>query len=418
LRACYRGIAGVFVGIGLIAGAGAAGAQDKAAQTSNAVVTVLAKSLCDGLTYVPLKWDGRDYHYCLKATPNGGLNIAISDPIGFDKGEFPVTVDDAIKILSNKRYAPQHDQLSEWVGVGFEKLRVRLANKAYPDSVGSNNLLAMQSGKNSIILSKNNDLRTLGYFDRALAQLDPVLARYPGNKKKLSDDAQWEWTSFALAKASTLVFAGKLDDAVKVYEDFERQPLIAEMWKANTAINRAAYLAEAGRFKESLAALDFAQSVFDRSTPRGSNGKLDGSNREFMWIRACALHGLGRRKEVSSLITSLYEMPDRPTSAWASMTSTMNIKLRLAFCMEDTDALVDLVQQNAATYSPFPVLATQILQEGYQVGNAERKAFTQRVRNDPRLRDVMAQVVQLAPENFPALKRWRTPTEQQPTSPK
>jgi tetratricopeptide (TPR) repeat protein len=418
LRAYYRGIAGVFAGIALMAHSGAAGAQDKALPTSNSVVTVLVKSLCDGLTFVPVKWNGRDYQYCLRSTPNGGLNIAISDPIGFDKTEYPVTMDDATKILTNKRYSPLHKQLSEWVGVGFEKLRQRLANRAYPESVGSNNLLAMQRGRNSILLSKNNDLRSLGYFDKALTQLDPVLARYPGDKKKLSDDKQWEWTSFTLAKASTLVLAGRLDDAVKVCEDFERQPLIDQSWKANTAINRAAYLAEAGRFKESLAALDFAQSVFDGSVPVNGGYKLDGSNREFMWIRACALHGLGRREEVSSLITSLYAMPEQLTSYSASMTPTMQIKIRLVFCMEDTDALVDIVRQNVVSNSPLPMFATQILQSGYQLNSVDRSVFIERVRNDPRLRDIMAQVEQLPPESIPAVKRWRVTSAKQPASPK
>lgn len=366
------------------------------------------KSLCDGLTFVPVTYGGRDFVICLKSKPNDELEYIISDAIGFDIVQVPMTIALAKMIITNKLYRPLHKQIMEWGGVGFEKMRIRTAEKAFPQSIGSNNLLSMQSGNNSITLSKNKDFRELGYIDRALALLNPVLARYPGTKKRLSGSAQWEWTSFTLAKAGTLMRQGRLDEVVLLYKDFESQPLIAQDLKANTSVNLAAYLAEAGRYEEALSALDLAETAHGAAVPSYDNVKISGSDREFMWIRACALHGMGKRDEAKLLTDKLYVMPDQAASYLASMTPTSFIKLRLAFCIEDSDALASLVQQSHIKNSPLPSYATVFLQQGYQFDYVDRSALLQRVRDDPRLRDVLAQVEQVAPEQMPAINVWRT----------
>ncbi len=402
----YRIIAGFLFGFALLFNAETVLAQNRE-QAASIPVPAVQKSLCDGLVFVPVTLDGRSFQICLKPALNDELDYIVSDTIGFDTGRVPVTLSIANLMITNKQYRPLHKQILEWGGAGFEKIRVRMAGTIIPISIGSNNLISMQSGKNSIILAKNKDLRELGYLDRASALLDPVLARYPGKKKKLSDGAQWEWTSFTIAKATNLIRQGKFEEAMQLYQDFEQQSLVDQDLKANTAVNRAAYLAEAGRYEEAISALDLAETAYGAQVPSYSNIKVGGSDREFMWIRACALHGTGKLNEAKLLTDKLYAMPEQPTSYFASLTSTAFIKRRLAFCMDDADALVGLLQQDYSKYPSLPTSATLTLQKGYQFDAIDRSALLQRVRDDPRLRDIMALVEQVAPEQMPAINAWR-----------
>ena len=169
----------------------------------------------------------------------------------------------------------------------------------------------------------------------------------------------------------------------------------------NLAITRAAVLTESGRYAEGLRAVD---QVWERYRNRGSE-RVAGSERQFAWIRACALNGLGRTAEAEAAFPNLDALPDPVDQDWVVPTNT-SIQSRALQCKGDVEGLVRLTVAQLQSGRLLPPILLY-LQDGYQVQKDVRRVWL-KVRSDPRvIAAAKGRVRQLPPEYTPALNGWR-----------
>jgi tetratricopeptide (TPR) repeat protein len=363
-------------------------------------------SLCIERPTVAITYYQINYDFCLQRSPSGALHVTISDESGSEFDGNRLTLKYAQYLLTNRKYRALHPQILEWGGAGFERVRKQMAAELMPESMQGNTLLVMQDADDQSILAKAINLRRLGYFAEAASIVDPVLARYPGGKQQLSEDEQWQWTTFILFKGTNLSKQGKYQDAIRLFEDFEAQPLIEPRFKANALVNKAAFFAETGQYQEALVAVDAAEDIHKQEAEISGTGSVAGSNREFLWIRACALNGLGKAKEAQQLVNRIEEPVDDKRRFHHSLTPTHFIQYRLAFCMEDIDAAVGLILKEKQRADPLPYSATVMLQNGYQHVGIDQSAFFSRLRRDPRIASVMAEVQPVGRGYIPSMNDW------------
>ena len=178
----------------------------------------------------------------------------------------------------------------------------------------------------------------------------------------------------------------------------------------NATVSRAALLAEWGRYSEALYAIETAESVFDE---QNKGDRIPGSDRQFAWIRACALQGLGRIAEAEKAFARA--LGDRE---WRDpdfvIQNDREVQLRARFCMRQADKVAEVLVRNlnGPGLSSAPIL----LQPGYTRMHVDHR-FLDSVRADPGVAPKAMGWVRVLPEEMrDAINGWREQPAQSTTA--
>ena len=245
------------------------------------------------------------------------------------------------------------------------------------------------------------DLDRAGRNDEALELLTRVTPQ-PANGR-LGDERQYEYLSYSLRRAQNLYNNRRFGEAIAELERLEANELIYLDYRINATVNKAAYLVEIGRHAEGLAAIDKALDHFRAGG--GDAMRVDGSSRQFAWIRACALHHLGRRDEARTALWPLDRAPERQVAANAAIPTSSSIALRAAFCLDDDARLAEVLRlRNGAAY---PWAFANILQVNWNPPIPGQAATLQRALARLQAEGVEFPVRQLPDSYRAALAGWR-----------
>jgi len=316
--------------------------------------------------------------------------------------------DAALRLLADRRVAFLWTPLLAWTGADFGLMRQRMvahAEKAYAVAApraSENSADSVVRAPTRALLQLANVLARAGYADRALALLDEDRAR----RTLRSDQDMSEWVIVTVRKANVLIGLGRYDEAIALLAEARDRIGADNVFAVNLDINRAAALANLGRSADALALITEARARFDRgAVKRRGSVKLDGSDRQFEWIRGCALDGLGRHDEARSAFATVLGAPE-PADPFFKTESNDDLRFRIYTCTRDSRALADTIAADAteAVLAPGAFL---VMQPRWGTSNDPGGTIAA-ARADPAARFAVAQWMRdLPPALIPALNRWR-----------
>jgi tetratricopeptide (TPR) repeat protein len=308
----------------------------------------------------------------------------------------------ALVILADRELEPMWRPLLDWAGRDLTVLRDRTVAVA---EEGWRQGVARRQARNAVeSLSQDPSVRALLVYAHALSAAGQdgraieVLQQWIDEGAQSADPydvtmvairlAAIHWNRRDLDKTLAALMAGR----AYVKEDRD--------YRTNIDINRAAFLAESGRYAEALKLHDQAIEDFGKS-----GYELAGGLRQFAWIRACALHGLGRAEDAAKAMAATKVGGDVQFHRGAILPPAAEVRLRGYRCLRDKDGLVEEVVAVARQDYPIDGWLT-LLQAGRN--GKEPDAFWQSIRADPRVTAAYgARLRQLPPELIPALNAWR-----------
>lgn len=331
-------------------------------------------------------------------------------PVVWQVGRNPMPVEEvdldlALSMLADRDFEPFWPELEVILGSDGTALRDRLLEASARAMANGQTLRparatveALNQGRIRAILDHANMLTTLGREQEAITLLTGA-AEAEVAARRLRGANGFDWVSLMLRRAFAQTAARDYPAAEATWRAIETREEVDSDYRINAMVNRAALLAEQGRAAEALQLIDAAIAQFDDA----SDEAIGGSDRQFAWIRACALHHLGREQEAQQALAPLRMAPAR-VQTWTLVPVTSRIELRAAFCMRDTDWAVQLIEESNA---PFPML-WQITQPGFtssQPGWEEQAPVVRaRLAAGTALRDVR----ELPPPYQRAIGRWRS----------
>ncbi len=290
-------------------------------------------------------------------------------------GEIDVPM--AIAILADERMGPLWPAVETLLGEGGDALRSAMLDRARaaagrdsasPLSWRRGTLESLNGASSRAVLDLARVLDIAGRPDDALALLDAQLPALRADGEE-DDDREYSLLSNRLRYANLLYTNRRHEEALAALERVERDPQLGEDYRVNAAVNRAAYLAEMGRAAEALALIGRAGERFDDTDPSYA---IDGSARQFAWIRACALRALGRDDEARAALHILDRSPERlPSRTGAVVPVTSSIELRAALCLGDVDRLAALLREKRDV---MPNPYGHLLQDGWPWAHARNAA--------------------------------------------
>ncbi|WP_309752175.1 hypothetical protein [Novosphingobium sp.] len=152
---------------------------------------------------------------------------------------------------------------------------------------------------------------------------------------------QFSWISLLLRQAKLEINSGDLEGGLYLYRLIAGQKQLDGGFRANGLVNHAAVLAEYDRPREAIVMLDAAEKA---AGPRG--GWVPGSERQFAWIRACALNQLGDAKGAKKAMAVITKASPTLRRASGGIASTESIELRMAYCMNDDAAIAAMLHSD------------------------------------------------------------------------
>ena len=182
-------------------------------------------------------------------------------------------------------------------------------------------------------------------------------------------------------------------------EDIQAQAGKSE-FGLNGMINHAATLVESRRYAEALDLIDRAWALFTKS----GDEALTGSERQFAWIRSCALGGLGRNDEADAAYAVVRNSGDVSDRDYIVDRKEL-IEWRGLWCRRrEADLKALMLAELAASRPSIAVLA---LQPGYRP-EFEDPELLAKLRADP---DIVAaarlRMRTLPAAMTPALRKYR-----------
>jgi len=313
--------------------------------------------------------------------------------------------DDALMVFADPRLEFLWAPLSAWTGPSLATMRERMIRRfrvavdtARPDMPAGNTSESTVRPTVRAALQYARILDLTGHGDEAETMLRERLAQI---RPKLG--AGWrgiEWLSVASAIAWSRLQREDRAGAIAEYESIERV-LAGSPFAVNATVNRAAALANGGQYAAALVAIDRAWATYIKDN-RGD--KIPGSERQFGWIRACALNGLGRRDEARAAMPALYD--DREIKDEDFVVEPDNdLKLRIAICMRDGPEVARLIERDLRHVGRSPALI--LLQPAYRPRGIYR-GIIDAVRADPALKASAATRMRVLPaEMTAALNGWK-----------
>lgn len=183
-------------------------------------------------------------------------------------------------------------------------------------------------------------LRRAGRFTDAVALLEAERARMPlkGNWDRL------EWAAVSSMLATSIGGAGdRARELVLLRESDET--LGDSPYRLNLRISLAARLAEAARYDEALALSESTRAAF----LLGAKGTepVPGAVLQFDWVKACALHGLGRAGEAAAVMAGI-AVAAQPEHRRLAPPRNRDVEERGYLCARDDAALASLWTRDLA----------------------------------------------------------------------
>lgn len=311
---------------------------------------------------------------------------------------------DVLKLLADKRMQFLWQPLAEWAGPNLEKMRDQHLMRLRVAAAHGDANLPPSTTAESVVRPKVRAILQLARFLMAIgrsSETESILQQQLGTMK-VKTDGSWnaiEWFSVAALIGGTRLSRNDFDGAIAEYALIERT-LGNSPYADNATINRAALLAQSGHYAEALAAID---PLWVRWSRERRGEKVRGSERQFAWIRACALMGLGRQAEAEAAFEPVIEANKTYDPHFVVETDD-TLKLKGLVCMGQTSAVVQMIADQLENgLSPEALL---LLQPAYRP--QRDSAFWERVRSDPTLISMSSVRARVLPQEMtPALNGWR-----------
>lgn len=329
--------------------------------------------------------------------------------------------DEALMFLADRRVEGLWPAILDWAGAGLERLRDRnIAAAEAAASAGdyvspeSTTTSAVRPHTRAQIIAANR-LADAGRFAEAIAKLEAERGARP-------DRSGWgrdEWSVLTIRLAAFQWRLNGLEAALKTLDAGKAALGKGDGYGLNIDVTRAAFLVEQGRFADALAAIVPAHAEFLKfsGSRGGKNGdKVAGSDRQFAWIRACALHGLGRIEEADKVAAS-FLITNEPRDTHFIISPNAAIRYRYARCIRDVPAAAqNLVRGLESTLVGGE--AFRVLQPGYLDPDVDDD-FLAKLRADPDINRALAGRLRALPADLmPALNHWRdVPALHRPSPP-
>ena len=346
----------------------------------------------DGPVFVELMLDDTNAGLRLRSADNADPKINVLEPR------------QALDLLADRRMQFLWGPLAEWAGPGLEKMRDRsLAQLRTAAAAGRPGRPPTMTSESAVrpriraIVQLANFLTGVGQGAEAERILqDQLLTMKPRT------DGSWsaiEWFSVAAAISTSRWERGDSDGAIAQYEFIERT-LGNSPYTDNATISRAALLARTGRYDEVLRTID---PLYTRWSSQNREYKVKGSERQFAWIRACALHGLGRHAEAEVAFRPVLEASETRDPHYVIETDD-ELQIRGLVCMGDVGGVSAMMA--AALKDDILTSSVLILQPSYRP-NRDVELWA-KIRSDENLARLARERMRiLPPELTPALNGWR-----------
>lgn len=328
------------------------------------------------------------------------------------------SVGNLLALLADRRMAPLWPALADWGGRGAEALRDRQIDAARRAFADARVIAPLSTAESSVrprtraLLRLATRLEEAGRRDEAIALLTANRPAGPGKK----EFQRFEWVAIATRVSSIHRETDNFGQAIAALDGALAAMGDERYFSVNLMINRAALLAESGRYAEALTAADAALAAFKASARQyGTSDHVPGSGREFSWVRACALHGLGRFAEANAEVAEMLA-DTHPTDPQFVLKSTTDIAIRYAVCADDRQ-LAARVLADDLTNRPVGGRAFSLLQPARVQRAREAQVFAA-VRDEAAMREALRDRFRLLPTEFtPALNRWNPAPATSPPPP-
>jgi hypothetical protein len=307
-------------------------------------------------------------------------------------------MDDVLALLADKHWQFLWQPLTDWAGPTLEPMRDRMlerlrrANAAGFPQFGAGDTGESAVGyKTQALLQLTAFLSRVGRGAEAEALLQERLAAMP--LKLTSSSRVFEWQAVAQAIAYSRANRGDFAGAIEQEEMIERT-LRGHTYALNATINRAAHLVRSGRYQNALDALSLVDKALaaELETTGKNKDVVPGSNRQFAWIRSCALEGLGRHQEAEVAFAPLND-DDEIKDRGFVIESTESLRFRGHVCMRDVSWLKphlanelkdDLTVQAALMFQPeFKVRVYETTWESLRADPELTRLASERTRELP-----------------------------------
>lgn len=309
-----------------------------------------------------------------------------------------------LALLADRNYGFLWDELTRWAGPDLGLFRERLRQQAVAISNRSASLSPMTSAESATSPRVADFIRLTALYlqigETRLAEqvMETYLAAIGPSGRSTQRTNDWILAKARLA--TVLQVAGRVEESYRHYADIQAQAGRSD-YALNGMVNHAAVLAENGRHAEALALIDAAWEKFRKDA--GDEG-LAGSERQFAWIRACALDGLGRAAEADAayqLVRNSGPVADRDFI----VDRKESIEWRAHWCRRrQLDVKALLLAELAADR---PTIAALVLQPTYKSELIDT-ALLAKMRADPDIQAAVAKRIRvLPPAMIPALNRYR-----------
>lgn len=325
-------------------------------------------------------------------------------------------LDDTLALLADKRLSAVWPEIMEWAGPELVKLRdssISAAQAIYAkgrtkDAETSLGSIVRPELRGTFLLA--DALLNAGRIDEATRLIESARGTAP--RKDRWGPIEWTATSTWLSKAQQV--QGNVSAAIAILEA-SILPMGADRTKLNLEVNRAALLLEVDRAAEALTAIEGVQASFAAPGIGGlftSNPRVGGSDRQFAWIRSCALSKLGRATEAAAAAAPLNGSAE-PKEKRFVIDPTIRLRAKWARCTGNVTAAAQ-AYTDALRTEPVGGDALLELQPALNQPTFD-KVFLEKVRQDPALSAVLADRWRPLPENLVlALNGWRASSASHP----
>lgn len=312
---------------------------------------------------------------------------------------------DALMLLADRRLEFLWAPLTDWTGPSLERMRARMIRRfrsametARPDAPSANTSESTVRPRVRALLQYARMLDLTGHGADAEEMLRGQLSTM-----RFKQGGGWrgiEWSSVATAIAVSRVLRDDRAGAIAEYATMERA-MGRSPYTVNAIVNRAASLAMDGQYVSALATVDQAWA---RYLKENQGDKVPGSERQFAWIRACALSGLGR--DADARVQERVLRDDRELYDDHFVIEPDNdLLVRSAKCRRDGAEVARLIGRDLRRVGRSQALI--LLQPAYRARGAD-VAIIDAVRADPALKAAAATHVRvLPPEMTAALNGWK-----------
>ena len=332
------------------------------------------------------------------------VEIALLSPIN--------TLDSALVFMSYQPFAPFWPAAEARWGNDLGLLREELRNVPAEDLLAGYPYGDLMMRRSALVLAGSTRARAVGDYDRARSmvqgELDLIAAENAARaaKGKGPGDNGFE-TALLIIRLGNITADrdGPAAGAELIADLVQRYPVPAE-YRANTDMNYAAMLAEAGRTKEALAVVRPMAAGFNVNPKDPDRYVIAGSMREVGWIMACALtreEGAEAAAPYAAMVKAYGQQPVDEYLNWTK--ATVTIELRLDKCLGDPQRAVAAVQANKP--SALSPVWLEFQEQGARaiVGHKPLPGLVAAAQ----AAGLLADYRQLPESYWPALKGWLPP---------